>query len=135
MSLECPIFIVAVLTLAVAIWTVLYMYSHDAKADWVEIHKAMMTVRVARNAGISKRSAMGAYGVGPNAFDERKNEFETAVVQLRGQLARRDDEPLTANIRTLLDQNMQPSDPNKWLSDEFGKAFDKLAEEVAAKAR
>ena len=118
-------FVVAALTLA-------YMYRHDAKTDWSEVHKSMISVLAAQKSALAEKGQMGAgSSATQNAFVVRQIEYDAAVTQLRGQLSRIDD-GLVVKIVATLDQN---KDPTQWLSDEFVKTFTALADDVAAKAR
>jgi hypothetical protein len=132
LSVEWLTFYVAMATLAVALVTLVYMLHHDEKADWADVHKSMTEVLAAQKSAVARKSAMGAYGPGPNAFDERRIQFEAAVALLRGQLNRVGSDPLAVGIGTLLDANR---DTGQWMSDTFVKNFEERAAEVAERTR
>jgi hypothetical protein len=128
--------VLAILAVVVAIQTLRYMRGRDLEVDtrngWIEIHKAMVNLRVQRAFVMSQRGAMGAYGPGPNQFEERKRDYDLATAQLRGQLDRLNDDPLILKLAAFLDDNKQME---QWQTDEYDKKFDAFAQSVAMKSR
>jgi len=128
--------VLAAITVLVAFQTLGYMHRHDSETDtrsgWAEIHKAMVSLRVQRTFVLAQRGAMGAYGPGPNQFEERQRDYILATAQLRGQLDRLNDEPLLGEIARFLEDNKLME---QWETDEYEKTFDGFADKVAMKAR
>src|SRR5436190_3506372 len=112
------------------------MQRHDSETDkrggWTEIHKALVKRRAQRWFVFAQRGAMGAYGQGPNQFEERKRDHDLATAQLRGHLDRLNDDPLLAEIGRFLDGNKVIE---QWETDEYEKAFDGFAHKIAMKSR
>jgi len=77
--------VLAALAFIVAFQTLTYMHRHDSETDtrggWTEIHKAMVNLRVQRGFVLAQRGAMGAYGPGPNQFEERKSALSPGGVR------------------------------------------------------
>jgi hypothetical protein len=95
--------LLAVLATAVAIQTLTYMRRRDLELDtrngWIEIHKAMVKVRVQRSFVMMQWTQMGAYVQGaPNLYEERVKDYTLAAAQLRGQLDRLNDDSLIVEL-------------------------------------
>jgi hypothetical protein len=129
--------LLTILAVVVAIGTLRYMRGRDSEVDirtgWIEIHKAMVNLRVQRAFVMSQKGAMGAYTSGsPNPFEERQRDYVLATAQLRGQLDRLNDEPLIIELSAFLDNNKLME---QWQTDEYEKQFDAFAHKVALKSR
>jgi hypothetical protein len=117
--------------------TLTYMRGRDLEMDtrngWIEIHKAMVNLRVQRALVLMQRGAMGAYSSGsPNQFEERERDYILATAQLRGQLDRLNDDPLILELATFLDGNKLM---DQWQTDDYEAKFDAFAQSVAMKSR
>lgn len=117
--------------------TLTYMRGRDLELDtrsgWIEIHKAMIDLRVQREFVKLARSAMGAYMAGsPNQFEERIRDVTLATAQLRSQLDRLNDEPLIIELAAFLDENKLTA---QWQTDEYEKKFDAFVYKVAMRSR
>jgi hypothetical protein len=117
--------------------TLAYMRGRDLEVDtrtgWIEIHKAMVNLRVQRTLVMLQRGAMGAYSSSaPNPFEERVRDYVLATAQLRGQLDRLNDDPLILELAKFLDDNKLM---DQWQMDEYEKQFDAFAQSVAMKSR
>jgi hypothetical protein len=127
----------AILAVIVAVQTLSYMRDRDLEVDtrngWIEIHKAMINLRVQRTLVMAQRGQMGAYAQGtPNQFEERMRDYILATAQLRGQLDRLNDDPLIIELATFLDDNKLME---QWQTDAYEKKFDEYAHRVAMKSR
>jgi hypothetical protein len=123
--------------LKVASKTLNYMRGRDLEVDtrtgWIEIHKAMVNLRVQRSFVMLAQSAMGAYlAGGPNQAEERIRSYTLAAAQLRGQLDRLNDDPLVVEVAEFLDENISTT---QWQTAEYEKAFDAFVHKVAFKSR
>jgi hypothetical protein len=129
--------VLAILAVVVAFQTLRYMRGRDSEVDtrtgWIEIHKAMINLRVQRAFVMSQRGAMGAYSSGsPNPFEERHRDYVLATAQLRGQLDRLNDDPLIVELAGFLDENKSME---QWQTDDYENKFDAFAKKVALKSR
>jgi len=132
--------VAAVLTgiaLKVAIKTLKYMRGRDLEVDtrtgWIEIHKAMVNLRVQRSFVMLAQGAMGAYlAGGPNQAEERIKSYTLAAAQLRAQLDRLNDDPLIVEVAEFLDGNVLTK---QWQTVEYEKSFDRFVHKVALKSR
>lgn len=119
--------LLAIIATVVAYQTLRYMRRRDSEVDtrngWIAIHKAMINLRVQRSfymAGVH------------NTNEESIRDFTLAAAQLRGQLNRLNDEPLTMELADFLDENGLTA---QWQTQEFEKAFDAFAHKVAMRSR
>jgi hypothetical protein len=117
--------------------TLTYMRGRDLELDnrngWIELHKAMVNLRVERTFVLAQRGARGGYSSSaPNPFEERKRDYDLATAQLRGQLDRLNDDPLIVDLAAFLEDNQ---DMEKWQTDDYEKKFDEFAHSVAMKSR
>lgn len=128
--------LLAIIAIVVARETLSYMRGRDLEVDtrngWIEIHKAMINLRVER-ALIILPGQMGAYMPGASIpLEERVKGYTFASAQLRGQLDRLNDEPLVEEISEFLNDNILTE---QWQKPEFQTAFDAFAQRVAMKSR
>ncbi len=117
--------------------TLTYMRGRDLELDtrsgWIEIHKAMINLRVQREFVKLARGAMGASMSGsPNQFEERIRDVILATAQLRSQLDRLNDDPLIIELAAFLDDNKPTM---QWQTDAYEQAFDGFVHKVAFKSR
>ncbi len=129
--------VLAFVAVLVGICTLKYMRNRDSQVDtrvgWIEIHKAMVNLRVQRTFVLAQRSQMGAYSsLVPNQFEERRRDYVLATAQLRAQLERLSDDPLTVDLVEFLNANQEME---KWQTDEYENKFDSFAHQVALKSR
>jgi predicted NACHT family NTPase len=125
------------ITMIVAFQTLRYMRGRDADVDirtgWIEIHKAMINLRVQREFVKLARGAMGAHASGsPNQFEGRIRDVTLATAQLRAQLDRLNDDRLIVDLANFLDENKLTE---KWQTDEYERAYDAFAQKVALNSR
>jgi len=120
--------ILAILAVAIAFLTLSYMRGRDLEVDtrsgWIEIHKAMINLRVQRAFVMLQ---LGALGGGENV-----KGYTLASAQLRAQLDRLNDDPLVVAIAEFLDNNILAT---QWQTPQFEKEFDAFVHKVAFKAR
>ena len=102
----------------------------DTRNGWIEIHKAMVTLRT-HAAFIRVGNATGGYGPLTNAADAITN-FTLARSQLIGQLERLNDDPLLVEISEFLLSNLLSKE---WQTTTFEERFDAFAKQIALKAR
>ena len=113
--------------------TLWYMLRHDSKSDWAEVHKSMTNVLAAQKSAYAVRGSAGAYSTqSQNPLVERAIQYDAAVTQLRGQLNRVSKDSLSTRILELLDRDREP---DKWLSNDFARAFEEFMDQAAEKAR
>jgi hypothetical protein len=97
----------------------------DTRNGWIEIHKAMVNLRVQR-----------AFVMLPSPLGGNTNEVITnytlATSQLRGQLDRLNDDPLLIQVSDFLNDNFLTKD---WQTERFEKQFDAFVHQVALKSR
>jgi hypothetical protein len=118
----------------VAIKTLGYMRGRDLEMDtrsgWIEIHKAMINLRVQREFVMSELGMVHVSKSG--GLDQGIKDYTLASTQLRSQLDRLNDEPLIVELAGFLDANVLTA---KWQTEAFQKAFDGFVHKVAFKAR
>lgn len=129
--------VLALVAVLVGICTLRYMRNRDSEVDtrtgWIEIHKAMVNLRVQRTFVLAQRSQMGAYSSSvPNQFEERRRDYVLATAQLRAQLERLNDDPLTLDLVKFLNEHQEME---QWQTDEYEKKFDEFSHKVAVKGR
>jgi len=129
--------VLAAVAVLVGIGTLKYMRNRDSQVDtrtgWIEIHKAMVNLRVQRTFVMLARGSMGAYSSGgPNQFEERRRDYILAKAQLRAQLERLNDDPLALDLVRFLNENQEME---QWQTDEYENKFDAFAHQVALKSR
>jgi hypothetical protein len=127
----------AALAYRISTITLTYMRGRDLELDtrngWIEIHKAMVNLRVQREFVNLARGAMGAYMAGsPNQFEERIRDVTLATAQLRAQLDRLNDDPLINELAVFLDENKLTA---QWQADDYAPKFDAFVHRVAIKSR
>jgi hypothetical protein len=115
--------------------TLSYMKDRDFELDtrngWIEIHKAMLNLRVHRSF-IMLPNLMGAYGPFGGNMEESIANYTLARSQLLGQLDRLNDDPLLIQISEFLNANLLTKD---WQTERFERQFDAFVHQVAFKAR
>jgi hypothetical protein len=104
----------------------------DTRNDWIEIHKAMINLRVQRSLVLSSPRGSYVSGSGPNPLQERINDYTLAAAQLQGQLDRLNDDPLLVELSTFLSKNSQM---DQWQTKEYEMQFDEFVHRVALKSR
>jgi hypothetical protein len=124
------------LALRVGRITLTYMRGRDLELDtrngWIEIHKAMVNLRVQRML-VMLPDVMAALGVpAPIKSADSIKDYTLGAAQLRGQLERLNDDPLVVEITKFLEDNKSTTD---WQSDKFQPRFDEFAHSVAMKSR
>lgn len=124
------------LAVVVALNTLSYMRGRDLEIDtrsgWVEIHKAMINLRVQREL-VLLQNRVESYGLtSPISPDALITDYTLASAQLRAQLDRLNDDPLIIELAAFLDENKLTSE---WQTNEFVAAFDKFVHKVALKSR
>jgi hypothetical protein len=129
--------LLAIIAVVIAERTLSYMRGRDLEVDtrngWIEIHKAMITLRANRAFVMMQWGQMGSYMQGvPNLYEERVKDYTLATAQLRGQLDRLNDDPLLIQISDFLEANILTKD---WQKAEYETAFDVFAHQVAKKSR
>jgi hypothetical protein len=116
--------------------TLSYMRDRDFELDtrngWIEIHKAMVNLRVQRELIMMHIGSLGGYGAGPSEASERIAAYTLAGSQLLGQLDRLNDDPLLKEISAFLEDNILTKD---WQRPEYPVKFDAFAKRVAFKSR
>jgi hypothetical protein len=125
-----------VLTLAaviIALNTLGYMRDRDLEMDtrngWVEIHKAMINLRVQREFVMLRERL--PYFSGDSEQAEVK-DYTLAAAQLRAQLDRLNDDELILKLAEFLDANVLTA---QWQSTAYAPAFDDFVHKVALKSR
>jgi hypothetical protein len=115
--------LLAILAVVVALQTLSYMRGRDFEVDtrsgWIEIHKAMINLRVHRSLIMLQGGAYSS--AGSNAGEERIRDYTLASAQLRAQLDRLNDDPLVVAIAEFLDSNILAA---QWQTLQFEKGFD-----------
>jgi hypothetical protein len=119
--------------------TLTYVKARDLELDtrngWIEIHKAMVNLRVQRGFVMlpGMMAALGAYSSpsGSNVQEVIAN-YTLASSQLLGQLDRLNDDPLLKQISEFLNANLLAKD---WQTPQFEKQFDAFVHQVAFKSR
>lgn len=128
--------LLAILAVVVAFQTLAYMRGRDLEVDtrndWIEIHKAMINLRVQRSLVLSSPRGSYVSGSGPNPLQERINDYTLAAAQLQGQLDRLNDDPLLVELSTFLSKNSQM---DQWQTKEYEMQFDEFVHRVALKSR
>jgi hypothetical protein len=120
----------------IAKFTLTYMRGRDLELDtrngWIEIHKAMVNLRVQREF-IMLPMRMAALGVpSPIQSADGIKDYTLAAAQLRSQLDRLNDDPLIIEIAAFLDANVATA---AWQTDQYQTDFDALVHKVAFKSR
>lgn len=127
--------VLAILAVIVAIQTLRYMRGRDLEVDtrngWIEIHKAMVNLRVQRSL-VMLPSVMGGYSAAVTSSADAISNYTLANSQLIGQLDRLNDDPLLEKISEFLNANLLTKD---WQTPQYQTEFDKFAKQVALKAR
>jgi hypothetical protein len=122
--------LLTVLGVVVAFRTLSYMRGRDLEVDtrngWVEIHKAMVNLRVRRSMALVNQ----AWEASEHA--ELVRTISLATAQLRGQLDRLNDDPLIVELAAFLDANKLTG---QWQTAEYEKVFDAFCHKVAMKSR
>ena len=116
--------------------TLTYMRGRDLELDdrngWIEVHKAMINLRVQREF-IVLPAKMAAIGMpSPLQSSDSIKDYTLAAAQLRNQLNRLNDDPLIVELASFLDGNILAV---QWQADAFAAKFDAFAREVALKSR
>jgi hypothetical protein len=115
--------------------TLTYMRGRDFELDtrngWIEIHKAMVNLRVHREL-IMLPGKMAAFGVSAPSQPGAIADYSLAAAQLRAQLDRLNDDPLIIELANFLDDNKLTA---QWQADEYAQKFDKFVYSVAMKSR
>jgi|HubBroStandDraft_4_1064222.scaffolds.fasta_scaffold08664_4 hypothetical protein len=126
----------AVLTMVAVIIasnTLTYMRRRDLELDtrngWIEIHKAMINLRVQREF-VMLRDKLPHYNA--DAVHDEVKDYTLASAQLRGQLDRLNDDELLVKISEFLNANQWTQ---QWQRPEFLPPYDTFVHEVALKAR
>lgn len=128
--------LLAVFATAVALQTLTYMRRRDLELDtrngWIEIHKAMVNLRVRRElvmlpAKMDVLNSSGAWNTGSLVSD-----YTLASAQLRGQLDRLNDDPLIVELAAFLEANIATA---QWQTPQYQTEFDSFAHKVAMKSR
>jgi hypothetical protein len=106
----------------------------DTRNGWIEIHKAMINLRVQRALVMLQNSALDAYIMtgSPNAAEGPIRDYTLAAAQLRAQLDRLNDDPLIVAIADFLDRNILTA---QWQTSEYETRFDAFVHSVAMKSR
>jgi hypothetical protein len=117
-------------------FTLTYMRGRDLELDtrngWIEIHKAMVNLRVQRML-VMLPGVMATLGVpAPIKSADSIKDYTLGAAQLRGQLDRLNDDPLIVAIAKFLDENK--ATPN-WQTAKYETDFDAFARDVAMKSR
>ncbi len=126
----------AILAWHIARITLTYMRGRDLELDnrngWIEVHKAMINLRVQREL-IMLPAKLAARGVlSPIQSADGIKDYTLAAAQLRSQLDRLNDDPLIVELATFLDDNGQTA---LWQADTFVTKFDSFVHSVAFKSR
>ncbi len=115
--------------------TLTYMRGRDLELDtrngWIEIHKAMVNLRVRREL-IMLPGKMAAFGVSAPTQPGVIADYTLAAAQLRAQLDRLNDDPLIVELANFLDENKLTA---QWQADEYAPKFDAFVHGVAIKSR
>jgi hypothetical protein len=126
----------AVLTMVAVIIasnTLTYMRGRDLELDtrngWIEIHKAMVNLRVEREFYMAR---LDLTYHSPDAEQKQIESYVLAQAQLRAQLNRVNLDELVMKLADFLDANFLTSE---WQKPEYVPAFDELAHKVALRAR
>ncbi len=128
-----PVFI-SVLALLISWRALSYARFRDREFDerngWIQIHKAIINVRVYRNFAIPSVDK-DVYDI-QAALNDRRNrvrDYALAHAQLRAELERVGDDPLIKRLAAFLDSD------NQWQEPNFETTLDSLGQEVAMKSR
>lgn len=126
----------AVLAWHIARITLTYMRGRDLELDnrngWIEVHKAMINLRVQREY-IVLPMKMAALGIpSPIQSADGVKDYTLAAAQLRSQLDRLNDDPLIVELASFLDSNILSA---QWQADAFVAKFDTFVHSVAFKSR
>lgn len=115
--------------------TLSYMRDRDLELDtrngWIEIHKAMINLRVQVDFVILQSKVGPPSPLGSNMRDVIE-KYTLASSQLLGQLDRLNDDPLLVQISEFLNANILAKD---WQTEYFLKQYDAFVCQVALKAR
>jgi hypothetical protein len=135
--LACVTVLLAFLATLIAFQTLKYMRGRDAEVDtrnaWIEVHKAMINLRVEWTFVMFQVGQMGSYSSGAtNPYDAGVREYTLARAQLRGQLDRvNESDPLIINLANFLDENLLTA---RWQTEQYQTTFDGFVHKVAAKS-
>lgn len=125
----------AILAWRISRITLTYMRGRDLELDtrsgWIEIHKAMLNLRVHRDY-VMLPSKMAQRGIMLPTQQDSLRCYALGVVQLRGQLDRLNDDPLIVKLAEFLDVNQLAA---QWQSDDYQRDFDAFVHDVAMKSR
>jgi hypothetical protein len=128
--------ILTALAVVIGVKTLSYMCDRDLEVDsrsgWIEIHKAMVNVRVYRQLILLQGQLGMVRSNNPISSEQREKEYVLAVAQLRAQLDRLNDDPLIIALAEFLDQNKLTA---QWQAESFAVAFDAFVHKVGFKAR
>jgi hypothetical protein len=126
--------LIALLALFVAWQALSYARFRDRELDkrneWIQIHKAIVNVRVYRSFAVSPLDTE-VWDI-PAALNEsrsRVRDYVLAHSQLRAELERVGDDPLITKLAAFLDSD------NQWREPDFETTLDSLSQEVALKSR
>jgi hypothetical protein len=128
--------LLAIIATLIGFRTLQYMRSRDAEVDtrnaWVEVHKAMINLRVEWTFVMAQLGKIGRYPQGATGpSDVGVREYTLARAQLRGQLDRVNEaDPLIIGLANFLDENLMTA---KWQTTQYQTAFDGFVHQVAAK--
>lgn len=126
----------AILAWQISRITLTYMRGRDLELDnrngWIEVHKAMINLRVQREL-IVLPAKMAAFGI-PSPFQSEDGikDYTLARAQLRSQLDRLNDDPLIVELASFLDDNLLTA---QWQAEAFVAKFDTFVHKVAFKSR
>ena len=126
----------AILAWQISRITLTYMRGRDLELDnrngWIEIHKAMINLRVQREY-IVLPAKMAALGIpSPIQSADGIKDYTMARAQLRSQLDRLNDDPLIVELASFLDDTVLSAE---WQAEAFVAKFDTFVHKVAFKSR
>lgn len=116
--------------------TLAYMRGRDLELDdrngWIELHKAMINLRVQREYVLlpMKMAALGMPS--PIQAADSIKDYTLAAAQLRSQLDRLNDDSLIVELATFLDDNGMTA---QWQAEAYAPKFDEFVHKVAFKSR
>ncbi|MGD0545156.1 MAG: hypothetical protein ABSB65_12165 [Candidatus Acidiferrales bacterium] len=102
----------------------------DKRNEWIEIHKAIINLRVYRSFALSPLdSEVWDIQAAINESRNRVRDYVLAHAHLRAQLERVHHDPLIKKLASFLDCD------NKWREPDFEATLDRFGEEIAKKSR
>src|ERR1700719_907561 len=121
--------LVAAAAFIVALNTLSYMRDRDLEVDtrsgWVEIHRAMINLRVQREFILLQNAMADPH---PVVSQQNIREYTLASAQLRAQLDRLNDDPVVIEVAAFMEAHQLAA---QWQTLQFVAKYDEFVHQVA----